>query len=91
MCAYEVKVTGLARILLVFGLLVLVVGLLILWREDRPANPEQSGVSSGAPRPGNSTLSHGGPTVNGPLDSQGRSLQPVENIPPGQYPQATKR
>ena len=90
MCEYEVNVTGLARILLVFGLLVLVVGLLILWRDDRSANLEQSGVSSGAPRPGSSTLSHGGPTMNGHLDPQGRSLKPVENIP-SDHPQATKR
>lgn len=91
MCECEVKVTGLARILLVFGLLVLVLALMVLWRDDRPANLKKSGVSLGEPRVGRSTLSHGGPGVDGPRDAQGRLLKPIDNVPSDQPPQATKR
>ncbi|MGZ8382774.1 MAG: hypothetical protein ACXWWE_02050 [Nitrospira sp.] len=90
-CEVEVKVTGLARILLVFGLLVLVVALMVLWRDDRPANLEKSGASLEEPRVGRSTLSHGGPGVSGPPDAQGRPLKPVDNGPSGQPPQVIKR
>ncbi|MEP7151479.1 MAG: hypothetical protein ABI856_07215 [Nitrospira sp.] len=80
-----------ARILLVFGVVVLVVALMVLWRDDRPANLEKSGASLGEPRVGRSTLSHGGPGVSGPPEAQGRPLKPVDNVPSDQSPQAIKR
>ena len=81
--------TGL-RILLLWGLLVIGMAVLMLWKDDRVANPEKSLASPRDPRVGRSTLSHGGPSVGGLPDTQGHSLEPLQNIPSEQSSQATK-
>lgn len=87
----EVKVTGLARILLVFGLLVLGVALMVLWRDDRTVSPEQPSISIQDPRVGRTTLSHGGPGVGSPSDMRERPPRPDQNVPLDQASDATKR
>jgi hypothetical protein len=84
-------VTGLARIFLVFGLLVLVAVLMVLWRDNRTVFSKQPSTSTGEPQVGRSTLSHGGPGVGGSPGAQERQLNPAQHIPSDQSPYATKR
>ena len=83
--------TGLSRILLVFGLLVLGVAVMVLWRDDRSATLDQPATSTGEPRVGRSTLSHGGPGIASPPDTRERPARPDKHVPPDPSSYATKR
>jgi hypothetical protein len=83
--------SGLARILLVFGLLVLGATVLVLWQDDRTANVGNPASGPGDPRVGRSTLSHGGAGVGGSSGAPGLPMKPAQNVISEHSPQATKR
>lgn len=83
--------SGWARILLVFGLLVLGATVMVLWQDARTAHVGKPAPGPGEPRVGRSTLSHGGPDVVGSSGAPGLPMKPAQNVIPEHSPQATKR
>jgi len=84
-------VTGIVRVLIVFGLLVLGAVLMILRLDERTVSSEKPATSAGEQRPGRSTLSHGGPGVGSSPGAQERLFRLDQNAPPEQSPYAAKR
>ncbi len=83
--------SGLARILLVFGLLVLGATVMVLWQDDRTVQLGKPALGPGEPRVGRSTLSHGGPGVGGSSGAPGLPMKPAQNVIPEHSSQAAKR
>ena len=77
--------TGVTRILVLLGLLVLGVALFTLGRDERPA------ASSVEPRIGRSTLSHGGPGAGSIPVAPAEAPSVDRRIPSNQSPYATTR
>jgi hypothetical protein len=86
------RVTGLVRIFLLLGLLVLGVGVVLIWQDERATGLKKPTASPGEQqRVGRSALSHGGPGAGAPLGSQERSLNPVRSLPSEQTPESPTR
>ncbi|MDR4480277.1 MAG: hypothetical protein R3B37_11115 [Nitrospira sp.] len=83
--------TGLTRILVLLGLLVLGVALFVAGRSERPELSERPTPSSGKPVVGRSTLSHGGPGAGSLPVAPARSPSPNEQVPSIQASDATTR
>ena len=77
--------TGVTRILVLLGLLVLGVALFMLGRDERPA------ASSVEPRIGRSTVSHGGPGAGSIPVAPAEAPSADRRIPSNQSPYATTR
>ena len=77
--------TGVTRILVLLGLLMLGVALFTLGRDERPA------ASSVEPRIGRSTLSHGGPGAGSIPVAPAEAPSADRRIPSNQSPYATTR
>ena len=77
--------TGVTRILVLLGLLVLGVALFTLGRDERPA------ASSVEPRIGRSSLSHGGPGAGSIPVAPAEAPSADRRIPSNQSPYATTR
>ncbi|MEK6801241.1 MAG: hypothetical protein AABZ34_01050 [Nitrospirota bacterium] len=77
--------TGVTRILVLLGLLVLGVALFMLGRDERPA------ALSVEPRIGRSTLSHGGPGAGSIPVAPAEAPSADRRLPSNQSPYATTR
>ncbi len=85
------RMTRMVRIFLLFGLLILGLALIMIWRDDRAPDAAQSAVSGGEPRIGRSTLSHGGPVAGPSSEMPGRSKNPPKTLTVNESDEASKR
>lgn len=84
------SMTGLARVLVLLGLLVLGVALMLLRQHEHTGSSEGPSMSAGEPRVGRSTLSHGGPGADSFPEGSKRPAA-LDRNSHSSFPQSTER